>query len=104
MKFIDIVVGFIKEQKTLFFIYFLILLTLPLKDIIFPRLIGNLYSSIKEGKEFFTVGAWIIGIIVFLQIIGTVSDYIELQFFMECRPIMPETYRQDQLGFQSLQV
>jgi len=79
MKFTDIMFGFIKEQKTFFFIYFLILLTLPIKDIIFPRLIGNLYSSIKEGKEFFTVGAFIIGIIIFLQIIGTVSDYIELQ-------------------------
>lgn len=71
---------FVKQEKTLFFVYGLLLLTLPLKDVLFPRLIGNLYGSIKSSTtDIQTIIIAIITVVIALQILNIVADYVDIQ-------------------------
>jgi ABC-type multidrug transport system fused ATPase/permease subunit len=76
--FWDILKGFLFEQKFLFVLFIAILIAVPFKDVILPHYIGQLYDRIKNkenSKIKFTI-AIIIGIVIFIQLIYIVSDYI----------------------------
>jgi len=79
VTFIKIIQEIVLKESGLFTIYALLLLTLPLKDIVFPKLVGSLYNAIQGGKEIQTAVIGIFCIIVALQIINIISDYVELQ-------------------------
>ena len=79
VTFIKIIQEIVLKESGLFTIYALLLLTLPLKDIVFPKLVGSLYNAIQGGKEIQTAVIGIFCIIVTLQIINIISDYVELQ-------------------------
>lgn len=82
MTLTKLITEFISQEKFLFIIYGLLLLTTPLKDILFPKLIGNLYSSVQNNSPMSETKLIIIGIIIIvvvLQILNIVSDYIELK-------------------------
>jgi len=79
VTFINIVQEFVLKESGLFTIYALLLLTLPLKDIVFPKLVGSLYNAIQGGKEIQTIVIGIVAIIISLQVINVISDYVELQ-------------------------
>lgn len=82
MTLTKLISEFITQEKFLFIVYGLLLLATPLKDILFPKLIGNLYSSVQNNSptsEMKTIIIGIIIIVVILQILNIVSDYIELK-------------------------
>ena len=79
VTFIKIVQEIVLKESGLFTIYALLLLTLPLKDIVFPKLVGSLYSTIQGGKGIQMIVIGIVAIIITLQVINIVSDYVELQ-------------------------
>lgn len=69
----------INNNKTLFLIYLVILLAIPLRDVIMPRLIGSLYDTVKSGKNIEYIIAGILAIVVILQILGSISDYVDVK-------------------------
>jgi ATP-binding cassette subfamily B protein AbcA/BmrA len=71
--------GILDENKSLFALYGLILLSLPIRDILMPRLVGSLYDSIKGGKELEFIIGGILAIIILIQILSVVSDYIDVK-------------------------
>jgi len=75
---LKIVTEFMQEQKTIFIIYAVLLLVLPVKDILFPKLVGNLYTSIKGGKPITPLVIGIVCIVVFIQITNVIYDYINV--------------------------
>lgn len=83
MSLWKLVKEFVQQEKTLFFVYGLLLLTLPLKDILFPKLIGNLYASIQErgsgSSEIQNTIIILITLVVALQLLNIVADYVDLQ-------------------------
>jgi ABC-type multidrug transport system fused ATPase/permease subunit len=92
MTLLKLVTGFIQQEKSLFIVYGLLLLALPLKDVVFPRLIGNLYGSIKgesgsggkgtgkgKGKEIQNIVTGIVAVIIIIQVLNIVSDQIDIQ-------------------------
>jgi len=70
--------GFIRDNKMLFALFIGILLAMPFKDIMLPHLVGKLYSAIK-GSNHSSVRTcifFIISIVIFVQIVYIISDYI----------------------------
>lgn len=70
--------GFLKENKLLFVLFIGILIAVPFKDILLPHLIGQLYSSIKNktNNKLYIYITIIISIVILIQIVYIVSDYI----------------------------
>lgn len=68
----------LEENKSLFGLYALILLSIPLRDILMPRLVGSLYDSIRGGKQIEWIVGGILTIIIIIQIMSVVSDYIDV--------------------------
>jgi ATP-binding cassette subfamily B protein len=68
-----------EEHKGLFILYGLILLCVPLRDILMPRLVGSLYDAIRGGKQLEIIIIGIVAIIVIIQIMSVVSDFIDVK-------------------------
>ena len=79
MTFHKILLQIIEENKSIFALYAIVLLSLPLRDIIMPRLVGNLYDSIKESKPLEYTVAGILVIVIIIQLISVLSDYIDVK-------------------------
>jgi ABC-type multidrug transport system fused ATPase/permease subunit len=86
----DLFLEIIENNKTSAILYIVILLSLPLRDVLMPRLIGSLYDSIKNGKAIEYILGGILAIIVILQIIGVVSDYIDVKIHPSIYKIVRE--------------
>jgi len=80
----------IEENKTLFIIFVFILLSIPIRDILMPRLIGSLYDSIKSGKNIEYIIGGILAIVVILQIVGVISDYVDTKLHPSINKIVRE--------------
>lgn len=80
----------IEENKTLFIIFVFILLSIPIRDILMPRLIGSLYDSIKSGKNIEYILGGILVIVVILQIVGVISDYVDTKLHPSINKIVRE--------------
>jgi ABC-type branched-subunit amino acid transport system ATPase component len=77
----------IEENKTLFGLFIAVLVVQPIRDVLMPHLIGNLYTSIKEKQNnipFYILA--ILGIIIVVQASYIVSDYISSK-------LHPATYK-----------
>jgi len=79
ITFYKILLQLIEENKNIFALYAIVLLSLPLRDIIMPRLIGNLYDSVKESKPLEYTVAGILAIIIIIQLISVLSDFIDVK-------------------------
>lgn len=86
----DIFLEILEKNKTAFILYLGILLSLPLRDILMPRLIGSLYDSIKNGKAIEYILGGILAIIIILQIVGVVSDYVDVKLHPSIYKIVRE--------------
>lgn len=80
----------IEENKTLFLIFLAVLISVPIRDILMPRLIGSLYDSIKSGKNIEYILAGILAIVVILQIVGVISDYVDTKLHPSINKIVRE--------------
>jgi ABC-type multidrug transport system fused ATPase/permease subunit len=69
---------FVGEHQQLFTIYVALLLALPIRDVLMPHLVGKMYNSIKEKKSFKYIIVGIVAIIIVIQLLGLVSDYVEM--------------------------
>jgi ABC-type multidrug transport system fused ATPase/permease subunit len=83
MKFTMIVWGFIQEHKFIFTLYAIFILTLPLKDVLLPHLIGKLYACIRNTTNSSKTTCMtrillaIVSIIVILQVANGISDFVD---------------------------
>lgn len=76
--FTSLMKGFISEHKKMFILFIGILVAVPFKDVLLPHLVGKLYNSIKQKDQSnfrFNI-ALIVGIVIVVQIVSNVSDYI----------------------------
>jgi ABC-type multidrug transport system fused ATPase/permease subunit len=71
----------INENKNLFIVYSLIVLTLPIRDIIMPKVVGNFYNSISKNENINYAFITLIVIVIILQIINVFSDYIDTKVY-----------------------
>lgn len=78
MTLTKLMTEFVGEHKDLFMIYMALLLALPIRDVLMPHMLGKMYNSIKEKKSFKYIIIGIVAIIVVIQLLGVVSDYIEM--------------------------
>ena len=80
MTFNKILIGLVEAYPDIFGYFFLILLFQPVRDIGLPHFVGKLYSAAKGegGSVGFNLGV-IIGLIVIIQIVGVVADYVEVK-------------------------
>lgn len=79
MTFGKLMNDFIKKNKTLFVIYILLILTIPLRDILMPHMIGKLYTNIKTNKPVIIILIIIISVVIVIQVFTIVSDFIEFK-------------------------
>ena len=71
--------GFLNENKLMFCLFLGILIAVPFKDILLPHLIGKLYSAVKDSSKTSNLYMYItiiIAIVIFIQIVFIISDYI----------------------------
>jgi ATP-binding cassette, subfamily B, bacterial len=85
-----IVMDIIEENKSLFLIFILVLLSIPVRDVLMPRLIGSLYDSIKSGKNIEYILGAILAIVIILQVIGVISDYVDTKIHPSINKIVRE--------------
>jgi len=87
MTFSSVLVGFIKENKEIFYLYVAFILCLPIKDVLVPHLVGKLYTCVKAGfKKGSTPCLWpllliLVTIMIILQILGVLSDFVDHHVF-----------------------
>jgi ABC-type multidrug transport system fused ATPase/permease subunit len=80
MTFNKILLGLVEAHPDIFGYYFLILLFQPVRDIGLPHFVGKLYSAAKgEGGSVSMNLGLIVGLIVVIQIVGILGDYVEVQ-------------------------
>jgi ATP-binding cassette subfamily B protein len=82
MTFNKILLGLVEAHPEIFGYYFLILLFQPVRDIGLPHFVGKLYSAAKGEGESGSVGVnlgIIVGLIVVIQIVSILGDYVEVQ-------------------------
>ena len=78
MTLTKLMTEFVGEHQQLFTIYVALLLALPIRDVLMPHLVGKMYNSIKEKKSFKYIIVGIVAIIIVIQLLGLVSDYVEM--------------------------
>lgn len=80
----------IEQNKSLFIIFIVVLLSIPIRDILMPRLIGSLYDSIKNGKNIEYILGGILAIVILLQVVGVISDYVDTKIHPSINKIVRE--------------
>lgn len=71
----------INEHKNLFIIYSLIVLTLPIRDILMPKVVGNFYNSISKNENINYAFIILIAVVIIIQVINTFSEYIDTKVY-----------------------
>jgi ABC-type multidrug transport system fused ATPase/permease subunit len=85
-----IVMDIIEENKSLFLIFLVVLFSIPIRDILMPRLIGSLYDSIKSGKNIEYFLGVILAVVIILQLVSVVSDYVDTKIHPSINKIVRE--------------
>lgn len=81
--FSSITRDFIKENPKLFFLYIITILALPIKDALFPHLLGKLYGCIKSKSQkcLTPILASLVAILIILQVTYLISDLVDNHMF-----------------------
>ena len=85
-----LIMDIIEENKSLFLLFIVVLLSIPVRDILMPRLIGSLYDSIKSGKNIEYILGGILAIVVVLQVVSVISDYVDTKLHPSINKIVRE--------------
>lgn len=80
LTFSDLIRSFVSKHKWFTFVYFLLLLAIPIRDIVLPNVIGKIYQKISNneinlGKLFIAL----FSLISLLQICSIFSDIVEMR-------------------------
>lgn len=81
MTFDKLMLDFIKDNKSLFIVYIIMLLIQPVRDILMPHMIGKLYTAIKEQNTLHWILTTIICIVLVIQALYIVSDYVDVKLY-----------------------
>lgn len=79
MSILKLLTGFVKENKTLFIIYVIFLLILPLQSVGLPHILGKILATIQAKKSINCHMMIIFGIIVIIQIGYSLADFVEVK-------------------------
>lgn len=79
MTFWKLITEFAQKNKWFMVLYFSLLLLNPIRDVFLPHLLGILYERINKNKPLKLIIYLVAFIIVFLQVMSIVSDFIEVR-------------------------
>lgn len=94
MTFQTLMLEFIKNNKGLFFTYLLLLLVQPVRDVLMPHMVGKLYTTIKKNKPLNGILLTIIGLVIVIQVLYVVGDYVEIKLY----PILNKFIRESMMA------
>lgn len=77
----DVVFEYIKRNRTLFFIYCIAVLAMPINDVILPHFYGKVITGIQQRKVSYAVLVIIVVLLIMVQLLNTLSDYIDMKLF-----------------------
>ena len=109
MTFSELLWGFIDTHKATFGIYALIILSQPLRDILMPHLVGKVYNSIKDGKDVQPLIWAIVGLVVIIQGIYILDDYITVNLHPELykfvrEKMMEHIFRTKEMNYSDIEI
>ena len=109
MTFTGLILDFIDTHKVTFGIYAIIILTQPLRDILMPHLVGKVYNSIKGGKDIQPLIWAIVGLVIIIQGIHILDDYITVQLHPELykfvrEKMMEHIFRTKETNYSDIEI
>jgi ATP-binding cassette subfamily B protein len=81
----------VKQNKSLFILYIIFILTIPLQDIGLPHLFGKLTKTFQSGGDISKPLIYIIAIIFVLQMGYSIADYVDTYMFPAIQKLVRET-------------
>lgn len=79
--FKNLIISFLKEHKSIFVLYIIYLLMIPIMDIGIPHVLGKIIKSVKNNsldKKYIYI---LIGLILLSQVVTSLNDFIESRLY-----------------------
>ena len=98
---------FVGKHKMLLIAYIIVLITVPIKDIGIPHVIGKLIESLRTQKANYKYIIYIVIMVSIIQVSQSINDYIEVKMFpmfqkFMCRKILDYIFEGSSVNLQEL--
>ena len=105
--YISLMREFTKEHKTLLIGYIIVLISMPVRDIGIPHVIGKLLESLRMQKPNYKYIYILLGFIVLIQFAQSINDFIEIRMYplfqkFICTKILDYVFEMSSINLQEI--